>query len=72
MRLNISYVGSISFYMKCSNFSRAAQGEVKQRKYSISTCQWLFAREMNRGSVLHRWPWGFFGPPVPLPTKNHT
>jgi hypothetical protein len=49
MRSNISYVGSISFYTKCSNFSRAARGEVEQRKYGISTCQWLFAHDMNRG-----------------------
>jgi hypothetical protein len=21
---------------------------------------------------LHRWPWGFFGPPMPVSKKNHT
>jgi len=23
-------------------------------------------------SVLHGWPWVFFGPPVAIPEKNHT
>ncbi len=45
----ISVMSALSVSIRNVLISRAARGEVGQRKYGISTCQWLFARDMNRG-----------------------
>jgi hypothetical protein len=44
----ISIMSALSVSIRNVLISRAAWGEVGQRKYGMSTCQCVFARDMNR------------------------